>query len=126
MPIFTIPKKSANPDDPNKPNLRVVLDFRKLNKNIKDECYHLRDVETLMQNIGIKKSKIFSSLDTTHAFWSLDLAPDSREKTAFTIPGHSTKYQWTRIPQGVKTSPLAYANCIENIFWRFICAMLHR
>ena len=116
VPVFTVPKKNLNPDDPTKPNLRVVLDFRKLNDNIKDECYHLRDVDTLIQEIGINQSKVFSSIDTTHAFWSLDLAEISREKTAFTVPGHSTKYQWTRIPMGVKTSPLAYANCMENIF----------
>ena len=112
-PVFGVVKKGANPEDKNKLNLRVVLDYRQLNNNMVNETYVLRDIRDLIDSIGLSNGRIKTSLDLTSGFWSQELEPASRKYTAFTIPGMTARLQWTRASMGIKNSPSSFASLVD-------------
>jgi hypothetical protein len=52
---------------------------------------------------------VFSTIDLTSGFWQMEMAADSREYTAFTVPGKGTRYQWKEAPMGLQGSPASFA-----------------
>ena len=112
-PVFGVVKKGSNPEDKNKLNLRVVLDYRKLNDHMINETYVLRDIRDLIDSIGLCNGRVKTSLDLTSGFWSQELEPASRKYTAFTIPGMTARLQWTRASMGIKNSPSSFASLVD-------------
>lgn len=64
---------------------RLCLDARKLNTVTKKDAYPLPLIDGLIARLD--KTKYLSCLDLKDAFWEIPLDTDSREKTAFTVPG---------------------------------------
>jgi hypothetical protein len=59
-------------------------------------------VQECIVEVGKSKSKVFSTIDLTSGFfWQMEMAADSREYTAFTVPGKGTRYQWKVAPMGL-------------------------
>ena len=105
-PIFVVPK-------PHGGGARVVLDFRALNLASIPDRYHIREVRDCVDEIGKFGSKIFSALDLTSGFWQQELEEESKQFTAFTVPGKGTRYQWTVTPMGLQGSPSSFARLID-------------
>ena len=82
FPIFGVKKKDA---EGNPTKIRVVLDFRELNKVTKPSNYRLPHIQELLDEL--EGTKLFSSLDLSQSFYQLPLHPNDRHKTAFSIPG---------------------------------------
>ena len=106
-PIFAVKK-------PHSQGLRIVLDFRMLNKNSYSDRYVIREVKDCIDQIGKQKSRIFSSLDLTSGFWQQTLAEDSRQYTAFTVPG-MLRYEFNVTPMGLQGSPSSFARMTDYI-----------
>ena len=105
-PIFCVPKHSGE--------LRVVQDFRAINAASLDDRYVIQDIGSCINEIGRRKSKTFSTLDLTNGFWQLVLEKDSRECTAFTVPGRG-RFQWKRCPMGLHGSPASFARLMDLV-----------
>ena len=105
-PIFVVAKKDGG--------LRVVQDFRALNAETYVDKYSMHDVSECVAEIGRAGSTIFSTLDLTSGFWQMQLKPNVKKTTAFTIPGMG-QYCWTVAPMGLLGSPASFQRLVEHV-----------
>jgi hypothetical protein len=97
--MFMVPKKDGS--------LRVVQDFRELNAASHDDRYSMKTVIECIGDIGRAKSTIFSTLDLTHGFWQMPLEEQSRNLTAFSMPGLG-QFEWVVGPMGLLRCPASF------------------
>jgi Reverse transcriptase (RNA-dependent DNA polymerase) len=95
-PILLVKKKNGE--------LRLVVDYRKLNAITRKDAYPLPRINELLDCLG--KATIFSALDMRSGFYQIEVDPDSREKTAF-VTKYRT-YQYNRLPMGLCNSPATF------------------
>lgn len=83
-----------------KPNgqVRLCLDARQVNAVTVKDAYPTPLVDGIMSRLN--ETHFISSVDLKDAFWQIELDKESREKTAFTVPGRPL-YQFTRMPFGL-------------------------
>lgn len=77
---------------------RVCLDARKVNAVTKKMAYPLPHVDGLLSRLA--NTRFISSIDLKDAFWQIPLEINSREKTAFVVPGRGL-YQFKVMPFGL-------------------------
>ena len=75
-PCLMVPKP-GNPKE-----LRLVIDYRMLNKQTVKDKYPLPDIQVMFDEMH--GAKFFSSFDAVDGFWQVPMAPGDVEKTAFT------------------------------------------
>ena len=80
--------------------LRLAIDYRKTNEQIKSDAYPLRPIKSVLHQLQGKHC--ISVLDLSHSFWQIPLAKKYREIFNFSVFGES--YSWTVVPMGMKTS----------------------
>ena len=109
-PCMVMPKKH-DMDKPNEVQLRMVIDYRQLNKRIlmsrapdgngKIEKvisnYPIPTIESLLARL--EGCKYFSILDLRSGYHHIRLSEKSKPLTAFTM--HSGKFQWKVLPFGI-------------------------
>jgi len=105
-PIFVVSKKDGG--------LRIVQDFRALNTETYVDKYSMHDVNECVAEIGRSGSTIFSTLDLTSGFWQMQLKPEIKHATAFTIPGIG-QFCWTVAPMGLLGSPASFQRLVEAV-----------
>lgn len=113
-PLWTVPKKGL--DENGKPKRRMVVDFQKLNDNTITDKYPIPEINTMIQNLG--KARIFSTVDLESGFHQIKIKREDREKTAFSI--NHAKYQFKRMPFGLKNAPSIFQRCVNDILEKFI------
>jgi len=91
---------------------RFVVDFRKVNSVTKPDAYPLPKVTTILDRL--RDAKFLSSLDVKHAYWQIPLHPDSKEKTAFPIPGRGL-FHFITMPFGLHNAPATWQRFIDNV-----------
>ena len=106
-PVFCVPKKDGT--------LRIVQDFRELNKHSYMDKYSMKEINECIGDIGKAKSTIFTTLDLTSGFWQMPLSEESRHTTAFTIPGLG-QFEWVTSPMGLLGCPASFQRLMEMIF----------
>ena len=105
-PIFVVSKKDGG--------LRIVQDFRALNSETYVDKYSMHDVNECVAEIGRSGSTIFSTLDLTSGFWQMQLKPEIKSTTAFTIPGMG-QFCWKVAPMGLLGSPASFQRLVETV-----------
>lgn len=80
---------------------RFCLDFRKLNSVTRKDAYPLPRMEDILDRLS--HAKYFSKIDLKHAYWQIPLAPDSKQYTAYSIPGFG-HFQFKVMPYGLCNS----------------------
>ena len=102
-PILLADKKNGK--------VRFCIDYRRLNNVTIQDAYPLPKMDEIFKVLG--NSSYFSTLDLTDAFWSIPVAEDDRQKTAFT-----SKYglwEFTSMPFGLTNAPAIQQRFIESI-----------
>jgi hypothetical protein len=113
-PVILIKKSSYNPAKPdNLANLRLILDYRKVNQQVADEFVPLSAQEAFHQ-ISEAKAKYFTTLDWTSGFSQINLDESSKPITAFSTK--TRHLQFKRAPQSLKSSPWCFLNAIYSLF----------
>jgi hypothetical protein len=99
--------------------LRLVIDYRQLNKVTKPDAYPLPKIADMLD--ALAHSQYFSTLDLTSGFWQVAMNAIDQEKTAF-----STKfgtYEFTVMPFGLMNAPATFQRLMDNVFyditWKF-------
>lgn len=106
-PLLVVPKKSV---DKAKPEYRIVVDYRNLNKYLEEDKFPLPNINDILDNLG--NARYFTCLDLSQGYYQLSLSPDDREYTAFsTDSGH---FHMTRLPMGLKTSPAIFSRAMST------------
>ena len=72
---------------------RFCVDYRHLNDVTRKDSYPLPRIDDALDKVG--ESQWFSSLDFRSGYWQVELAPDARPKTAFTIPAVQGDALWS-------------------------------
>ena len=80
--------------------LRICIDPRPLNKALKRERYPLPTLDDVIPKLS--KSKVFSKLDLSNAYWHVHLDEESSILTTFQTP--FGRYRWRRLPFGTSVS----------------------
>ena len=98
----------------NKPNgsLRVCLDPRDLNKEIKREHHQLPSRDEIFSEVC--GAVIFSKLDASHAFWQVKLTESSKKLTTFNTP--FGRYAYDRLPYGLCSAPEVFHKYMTQMF----------
>jgi len=89
--------------------LRWAVDYRAVNKLTVKDAYPLASIETNLHKLA--GSKFFSTVDSSGAFHTLEIEPDSREYTTFVSPLGS--YQFIRLPFGLCNAPSRYSRIVQ-------------
>ena len=100
-PIILVKKKDNS--------TRFVCDFRGLNDVTKKDSYplpHIRDVLDKMQG-----SRYWTTLDAASAYWSMPLANQDKEKTAFAVP--RGKFEFNITPYGLCNAGASYQRMMD-------------
>ena len=109
-PCMVVSKKK-DPDNPHEVQLRMVIDYRQLNKRIITprvpdrngkigkviSNYPIPTIESLLARL--ESCKYFSILDLRSGYHHIGLSEQSKPLTAFTM--HSGKFQWNVLPFGI-------------------------
>lgn len=113
-PIWVVDKKGF--DEQGLRKKRLVTDFRKLNEKTIDDTYPIPDISVILSNLG--KAKKFTKLDLKSGFLQVLLHEGDREKTAFAV--NNGKYEYCRLPFGLKNAPSIFQRAIDDILRPFI------
>ena len=133
-PVIIIPKKGLElPKDPGTPlpvtaKLRLVCDYRKLNKKLPADFWSYDKEGHRIENHGInapyqlphidemlasiRGHKFLMTLDCTGAFHGLRLSPDAAKKSAFIT--HLGKFEWKVAPFGLALLPSYYSKAMQD------------
>ena len=91
---------------------RLVINYKPLNKVLQWIRYPIPNKKDLIQRIY--NATIFSNFDMKSGFWQIQIKPEDRYKTAFTVPfGH---YEWNVMSFGLKNAPSEFQNMMNEIF----------
>ena len=104
FPLVLVKKK----DDPNP---RMCVDYRQLNKIIKQNSFPLPRIDDILDKIG--KSKYFSTLDLKSGYWQVLVDEKDIEKTAFVT--QKGLYEFTRMPFGISTCPQIFSELMAAV-----------
>ena len=96
-----------------KPNvsLRLLIDFRGLNRYLKRSPYYVPRIRMIM--LRLADAKYLSTFDANMEYYARQLASPSRGHTFFGLP--FGKYQYKRLPMGISTAPDEYQACMEKL-----------
>lgn len=117
-PIILVEKKD---DMGNKTDLRLVIDFRKLNEITVAENFPIPLIDEILEDMS--GSRYFTLLDIKGAFHQIELERVSRSLTAFTA-GH-IQYCWNRLPMGLTNAPITWQRVINIILTDLIGKTVH-
>ena len=122
-PCMVVPKKQ-DPDNPSEVQLRMVIDYRQLNKRIITSRmpdrngkvgkvisnYPILTIESLLARL--EGCKYFSILDLRSGYHHIGLSEQSKLLTAFTM--HSGKFQWNVLPFGIRIGVQTFSFVINK------------
>ena len=115
-PALVVPKKldvnqdSSGKDATASKGARLVIDYRQVNKALEDANFPIPRIQDLI--LDLKDCNVFSAMDIRHAFYTIEIHPDSRKVTAFSC--EFGKYQFKFLPQGLKISPAIFQQRIST------------
>lgn len=93
--------------------MRMCVDYRPVNRVTEEWRYPMADIQQILDDIGARRSNMFSTCDAYKGYWQVPIAPEDRAKTAFASPlGH---LEFARMPFGLKTAPAHWYSRYELI-----------
>lgn len=107
-PVFFVKKKDGS--------LRLVIDYRRLNKLTVKDSFPLPHIDDLLDSLG--GARWFSTLDAASGYWQVPLADDAIEKTGF-VCKYGT-YEWLVTPFGLTSAGETYQRMMTTILAPFI------
>jgi hypothetical protein len=63
-------------------SIRFCVDYRKLNDVSVNDSYALPRIDDCLDSLG--SARYFTTLDANSGYWKINVAPEDRERTAFT------------------------------------------
>ena len=95
-----------------KKKIRLCLDPKDLNKNIRREHYYTRTIDELLPQLHRKK--FFSVVNTKKGYWHVALDYESSLLCTFNTP--FGRYRFKRLPFGVKLSQDIFQRKLDEVY----------
>ena len=97
-----------------KPNgdIRLCLDVRAVNARSKHDSYPLPRVDTCLESMS--GSRYYSALDLANGFLQIEMEPEDRCKTAFSVMGKGF-FEFETLPFGLQGGPSTCQRLLEHI-----------
>ncbi len=92
--------------------IRICINYQALNLLTVHNVYPLPNIAEIFDCIG--GCNWISIGDIIHGFHNCKVAPQDRDKTAFTVPGLGL-YEFVRCPQGIQQMPSLFQNMMDII-----------
>lgn len=92
--------------------VRLCLDPKDLNKNIRREHYYSRTIDELLPSLHGKK--YFSVVDTKKGYWHVELDDESSRLCTFNTP--FGRYRFKRLPFGVVLSQDIFQRKLDDVY----------
>lgn len=96
---------------PNTDELRLCVNYVKLNEHVKPRVFAPRTDKKLRHQIA--SHTWYSKIDLKDAFYAMDILENDRWKTAFRTP--KGLYEWNVLPMGLKNAPGEFQLYMEEI-----------
>ena len=100
-PIVIVRKKDGS--------IRLCIDYRKLNDETISDAFPLPRIEDSFDLLA--GAKYFSTLDLGSGYHQIAMAPEDREKTAFSCPHGS--WEFLCMPKGLKSAPATFQRLMQ-------------
>ena len=91
---------------------RLCIDFRKVNEVSKKDAYPLPHMTDILDKLN--SARYISTLDLNKAYHQIPLSEESKEKTAFIIPGKGL-YQYKRMLFGLTGAPATFQRFMDKV-----------
>ena len=95
-PVIVIRKKTGE--------LRIVIDYRLLNKQTRLDSYPIPRIDELLDRLG--KAKFFTKIDLSKGYHQIRMAPGHEAKTAFMT--RFGTFEWLVLPLGLTNAPATF------------------
>ena len=92
---------------------RFCIDFRDLNARSKKYAYPIPNMDGILDKL--RRAKYNSKVDLKNAYFQVALNEDSRQYTAFAVPGFGL-WQFKRMPFGLTNAPATFQRLIDALF----------
>ena len=119
-PVLLVQKKNA---EGQKKDHRFAVDFRDLNERVPKDKFPLPRIETILE--ALRGASVFSSLDLKSGYWQVPVAPEDRDKTAFSC-GWAT-FRFKRMPFGLHNAPATFQRLMQRVLHKVlnVCALVY-
>lgn len=91
--------------------VRFCVDYRALNKITKKDVYPLPRIDETLEALG--GALLFTTLDLRAEYWQILVAPEDRDKTAFTTK--KGLYRFVRMPFGLTNAPSTFRRLMNGV-----------
>ena len=95
-------------------SLHVCVDYRKLNQDTIPGRYPMPRVDELVDAIGHRKGRYFSTLDMMKGYHQVKMDEQSKCNTVFTC--HRGLFQYCRMPFGLTNTPATFQRLMDKLF----------
>jgi hypothetical protein len=103
FPVVLVRKKDGE--------VRFCVDYRALNKVTSKDVYPLPRIDETLEALG--GAQLFTSLDLRAGYWHILVAPEDRDKTAFTTK--QGLYRFVRMPFGLTNAPSTFQRMMNGV-----------
>ncbi|XP_043867353.1 uncharacterized protein LOC122757852 [Drosophila mojavensis] len=91
---------------------RMCVDYRQLNERSIPDAYPLPRMTHILEKL--RHAKYISTLDLKNDYWQIPMAKESRERTAFTVPGRGL-FHWKVMTFGLHSAPAIFQRALDTL-----------